>query len=326
MGKDTSILNLFSKLDCQASINQLVEISYKVALAYLRLNCKRVNKIFLENDLTFLEAAISSITPLFCKDCVEGVLPIVKEFHSWQPEIKTDNDAVYFLNKIIALRVEQYITHLLKENDPFFAKTLDSVNYLIKKEGFKKVSYFCKRYIVQSSTDEIQGKVIDEDSFELLPSSLFQDSKKCLKNIFVYLENETEYFPAIPLNSLVIKLRNLHGHSFSSQSSDFYFSSRIEVNEIVDSGLSNALEKLSESYCVNCKLDKIESEGFKKALKDMAEDLKDGGINRGLYEYLRNHFNGLEKEVYQSKYHNMLEYLLRVMKSSIRDKLLQGQS
>lgn len=323
MGKDTSILELFSKLDCQSSINQLVEKSYKAALAYLRLNCNRVNKIFAENDLTFSEAAISSIAPLFCKDANDQNLPIVKEFNSWHPPIKIEEDAIYFLNKVIARRVDQYIAHLLKEHDPFFAKILDSVNYLIKKEGCKKVSYFGKRFIVQSSCNEIDGKVIDEDSFSKLPTSLFQDNKKCLTNIFIYLKKGTKFFLAIPLNSLVIRLKNLHGLSFNPQNNDFNFTSKFEVTEIVNYGLNHALEKLNFSYCVNGKLNKIESESFRNALKDMAEDLKDGGINHGLYDYLKQYFNELEKQDYQSKYHNMLEYLLKAMKTTIREKIME---
>lgn len=323
MGKDTSILDMFSKLDNQSSINQLVEKSYKAALAYLRLNCNKVNKIFAENDLTFSEAAISSIAPLFFTDTNDHNLPIVKEFNIWKPPIQSDEDAIYFLNKVIARRVDQYIVHLLKEHDPFFAKILDSVIYLIKKESCKKVSYFGKRYIVQSSCHEIDGKVIDEDSFEKLPTSLFQDHKKCLTNVFIYLEKWTDFFLAIPLNSLVIRLRNLHGLSLNSSNSDFNFSSKFEVNEIVNSGLRYALDKLKYTYCANGKLDNIESESFINALKDMAEDLKDGGINHGLYDYLKQHFNGLEKQDYQNKYHNMLEYLLKVMKTSIRDKIME---
>lgn len=138
IGKVTSILELFSKLDCQSSINQLVEISYKAALGYLRINGSKVNKIFAENDLTFSVAAISSIAPLFCKESVDGVLPIIKEFNSWQPPIQAEEDVLFFLNKVVARRVEQFVSQLLKEDDPFFAKILDSVNYLIKKMVIRK--------------------------------------------------------------------------------------------------------------------------------------------------------------------------------------------
>jgi len=147
MGKNINLLGLFSQLDCQSSISRLVEITYKIALAHLRYNHRKFSKIFLIEELTQESVAVSAITPLFCKDSAEQGLPIIKEFNSWQPPIKTEDDALYFLNKIIAGRVEQHISHLFKEQDPFFAKILDSVNYLIKKGGYKKVSYFGNRRI-----------------------------------------------------------------------------------------------------------------------------------------------------------------------------------
>ena len=288
---------------------------------YLRYNHKKFSKIFSEAELTFEEAAISAITPLFCKDSDEQLLPIIKEFNSWHPPIKTEDDALYFLNKIISGRVEQQITHLLKEQDPFFAKILDSVNYLIKRGGYKKVSHFGKRYIVHSTCDDIKGKVIDQDSFEKLPSSLFQNRKTFLADLLTYLENETDFFPAIPINSLVIRIRNLNGITLPFLTNDFNFSSKFDIDEIVNLGLCHALKKLDDTYCTNGKLDKAESQSFKKALQDMAEDLKDGGVNRGLYDYLKQHISELEKTNYQNKYHNILEYLLKVMKNTIRENL-----
>ena len=321
MKKDTPILPLFSQLDCQSSVSRLVEITYKIALVYLRYNHRKFSKIFSETEVTFEEAAISAITPLFCKDSTEQGLPIIKEFNSWQPSIKTEDDALYFLNKIIAGRVEQHISHLFKEQDPFFAKILDSVNYLIKKGGYKKVRYFGKRYIVQSTCEEIKSKVIDQDSFEKLPTSLFQNRKTFIVDLHSYLKNETNFFPAIPLNALVLRLRNLNSNNLKIRESINDTSSNFDIDEAINLGLSCALEKLGDSYTSKGKLNECESQSFRLALMDMAEDLKDGGINRGLYDYLNQHITDLKKSDYQNKYHNILEYLLKVMKNTIREKL-----
>lgn len=106
-------------------------------------------------------------------------------------------------------------------------------------------------------------------------------------------------------------------------SSDSHFTSKFDVEEIVDMGLCQALKKLDDTYWTNGKLSNVERESFAKALRDLAEDLKDGEINRGLYGYLRQHIIGLEKNDYQFKYHNILEYLLKVMKNTIREKLTE---
>jgi len=318
------IIKELSNNSCsQSNLNVLIENSFRISRIYLYAKRLKIYKDINGGVSRFQDLAIDAITPLFCKDSAEQVLPIVREFNSWQPPIKTEDDALYFLNKIISGRVEQHISHLFKEQDPFFAKILDSVNYLIKKGGYKKVGYFGKRYIVQSTCEEIKGKVIDQDLFEKLPSSLFQKRKSFLADIFDYLENETDFFPAIPLNALVIRLRNLNNNNLKIRDNINDTSSNFDINELVSLGLGSALEKLNESYTSKGKLSECESQSFRMALMNMAEDLKDGGVNRGLYDYLKQHLIDLEKDVYQNKYHNILEYLLKVMKNTIREKLTE---
>ncbi|MCX8010291.1 MAG: hypothetical protein N3A61_04010, partial [Ignavibacteria bacterium] len=57
---------------------------------------------------------------------------------------------------------------------------------------------------------------------------------------------------------------------------------------------------------------------MKNALEDIAYDLKDGGINPGLYDYLHKYMDKLKIEEYKSNYHNILEYLVRLMKEKIK--------
>ena len=71
------------------------------------------------------------------------------------------------------------------------------------------------------------------------------------------------------------------------------------------------------------KLDYQEQKAFESALKEMASDLSDGGINPGLYHYLFPHLSGLSEIEYKTKYHNILEYLLKVMKNNIAEKLTE---
>lgn len=321
MGRQSDILPLFQEPINQSSLNCLIEKSYKAALTYVRYNYRRFNKFLAAIDSLAEDLALDSVAPLFCIESDNQVLPIIREYKSWQPPIHTEDDAVYFLSKVTASRVEQFLSHLLKERDPFFAKTLDSVNYLIKKNGYKKVRYFGQRYIVSEHCDEINAKVIDQDSFESLPSELFQNQKSFLEEIFCYLQKETKFFPAVPLNLLVNRLREINRATHNIVLHTNGHSANFEVDEIANAGLSQAIKKLEESYASTNKISQHECENFKKALKDMAEDLKDGGVNRGLYEYLQPYVNGLNKIDYQSKYHNILEYLLKVMKNTIKEEI-----
>ena len=93
------------------------------------------------------------------------------------------------------------------------------------------------------------------------------------------------------------------------------------MDELVNLALESALKKLENSYTAKSKLNELESNSLRSALTDISEDMKNGGINPGLYEYLSPYINDLSKEAYKDNYHNILEYLIKVTKGVIADNL-----
>lgn len=331
MNKNLQILHLISTPDSQQSVNNLVEICYKIALSQLRFSYKKVQRIILRDEISLEDIAIDSITLLFEKDHSGCFKNILEPFNSWQPPIKTEEEAFYFLSKIIQKRVEQHLSFLLKESDPFFSKLMDSVNYLIKKHSpsephkssFKKINYFGTVFIVASDTESISGKTIPIEEFEKLPAELFTGKKNLLQNIFLYLNSETSYVSAIPFNALIHKLKELNIALYNISESTTEQNDSIEINSIIAQALNKTIQKLEDSYVSKEKLSINEAEKFRKALTDISRDIKDGGVNPGLYKYLLAHFHSLDEETYKQKYHNILEYLLKVLKQNISDELVQ---
>lgn len=323
MEKDNQILRLLSSLNSRQSVNKMVEVCYKIALSILRFNYKRIHKIIVRDELSLDDIAIDSITSLFMKDEEGKFSAINSAFNSWQPPIKTEEEALYFLNKLIQKRVEQHLSLLLRESDPFFARLMDSVNYLIKKYGFNKINHFGTVYVVNSGCDEILNPIISVEEFQSLPYSLFENKKNFLQNLFGHLSSDTNYFAAIPFNALINKLKELNIALYRVSEATEEESEIFEINTVVNSALANTFQKLEEAYLTKGKMTEGEAEIFRKTLKDMAEDLKDGGVNPGLYKYLSANFPGLTEDCYKQKYHNILEYLLKLLKKDIADQLME---
>lgn len=323
MVKTFQILNLFEPLDSQQSINKLVEVCYKIALSTLRFNYKKIHKIIVRDELSIDDIAIDSITSLFVRDEEGKFSVITSAFNSWQPPIQTEEEALYFLNKLIQKRVEQHISLILRETDPFFARLMDSVNYLVKKYGFNKINHFGTVYIIEPDCNEILNPIISSEEFQSLPYSLFAERKSLLQNLFSYLSSNTNYFVAIPFNALINKQKELNISLYKISDSTEEESATFEINTVVNSALANTYWKLNESYIAKGKMTEEEAEIFRKTLKDMAEDLKDGGVNPGIYKYLSANFPGLDEECYKQKYHNILEYLLKLLKKDIADQLVE---
>lgn len=95
----------------------------------------------------------------------------------------------------------------------------------------------------------------------------------------------------------------------------------MEINEILRKGLDYTEKKLKESYVSKGKLTKKEQVMFVNVLTDMANDLRDGGLSLGMYEYFNKHFITLTKEEYLDNYQNILEYLLRLLKEKIAEEI-----
>jgi len=304
----------------EGNLNPVIEKSFNVAVHYLRSVHQRIFKLMNYNESSIEDLAIDAITPLFTSNG-NSELPFKTAFNNWSPSIETEKEFLFFLGKVVSKRVEQHIAYLLKESDPLFSTILNSLNYLIKKNGHTKTKYLGKVYIIESGTKKINGKVITDEVFNSIPASQFTENKKFLQNIFYYIKTETDFFPAIPVNALVFRFKELKSSGYNFEEKIESPARTYELIEFVRKGLSAAEAKLYNTYVAHEKLAKKEAQKFIKALKDISEDLMKGGVSPGLYGYLKPYFDDLSAEEYRKKYHNKLEYLFKVMRNTIADEL-----
>ncbi|GBD86687.1 hypothetical protein BMS3Abin03_00608 [bacterium BMS3Abin03] len=302
-------------------VNVLIESCTRIAVTHLKLIYSRIQKLLISDSLSLEDLAIDSIARLFAVSPEYNKTPIENAFHNWQPKISNEDEAIYFINKIVSNRVEQHVNKMLRNSDPFFAKILTTVEHYINKSSCKKLNHFGRICVVNENIFEITDTVINDDEFSVLPANLFLENKELFPNLFNFLSEETEHFPAIPLNSLVYKLKYLNVQSFTASEITASHLPKIEIEEIVCAGLNSTLKKLGSDYIARYKISDEDGDLFKKALTDIAEDLKNGGVSPGLYKYLQKHSEELSKEDYRKKYHNILEYLLKLMKNEIGEML-----
>ncbi len=311
------------KYQRSAEINFLVEKTYSLATSYIRLNHKKIFRLLQKGEYAISEIAVDAIAAMFIYDEEKKITPLVNSFNNWNPPVANESDALFFLNKVVAGRVEQHIFALLREYDPFFSKILDSINYLIKTGGYKKISSAGKSLIVENNVTVLCGDVINYEEFEKIPSKLLIDKKKLLPSVFNYLKNETNFTEAIPINLLVNRIKHIKFTDYISNYNDSVQADDIELSEFTDSGFNSASSKLELTYVKKGKLSKYEADCIQNALRDMSNDLLDGGISPGMYEYLTVYMKDLDKDQYLTNYHNIIEYLIKVMKNTIAEKITQ---
>ncbi len=196
MENNSQIISFFNNPDYQRSqqlLNTVIEKSYQIAFRYLRYHQRKIVNILLREDITLQELAIDSIAELFVEIENDKLTVLQETFFKWEPQIKTEYEALFFLNKVVAGKVEQNIFKLLKEEDPFFSKLLDSVNYLIKQNGFQKIHFLGKTYISENLQNNFDKEFITSEEFDRLPSELFTQKKLLLMSILSHLKLETDF-------------------------------------------------------------------------------------------------------------------------------------
>ncbi|MCX8106002.1 MAG: hypothetical protein N3D80_09050 [Ignavibacterium album] len=321
MKSSVEILPLLLNPDCPHSRRKLIEVSYRIAQNYVSYNHRRVKKILISEEITPAELALEAISSLFEVDGNKRFTVINDALEKWLPPVSSEEEALFFLNKLVQKKTEQHISKLLRQADPFFSRLLDKINYHIKKNGYQKIHFLGNVYIVPGEFQKISGRVIKEEDFNNIPKSLFNLSSGLLANLFNYLEQETEFSKAIPLNLLIFRLKETESSLFEIDESTSDYIEKSNVDSIIQKALNSTLQKLNESYLQKNKIDKNELLLFEKTLRDIAFDLKDGGVNPGLHKYLFAHSPNISPELYSQRYRNILEYLFKLLKQNIAYEL-----
>ena len=302
-------------------ISQLIDYCIKTAISFLRNNYKtRINSnLFSEESISDL--AIDSIIPLVVKNN-EGILGIKKSILTWDEEIKNEIDAQFFISKLIWKRADQTITKLLKEKDPFFEKIIKTLNFCISKNNIKKIRYFGTVYVVEENVKELPGNLIKFEDFSKIPVEFFGFKQIVLfEKLLEHIKTKTEYFPAIPLNLLVKRVKEFYLSSRQISISEYsYINNAFVYEDILKNELSSLQNRINTFYIPNSKLTKKDAELIMASFRDISKDMLNGGISGSLFDYLKNREESLTSEQFYSDYHSIMNCLFK----NFKNRILEG--
>ncbi len=309
------------------SLREFIEICTGISLKYLNKRHYKLKTIFSVNNILFEDIAVDAVAPLFIKYNSLNITGMQKSLTDWDKKLDSESGASFFLHKLIWNRTDQTVVKLLGEIDPVYKKLLKNLIYNAKNTGYKKISYMGELYLIEDSKTEINGTLISESDFNNIPSAFLNGKlNSVIHNIIEYIKKETKSFPAIPLNLLVKRLKRLYLERIDNPDSfTVNFEISFDLNNILKSSLQNVLNKLNNDYVAKEKLTVSEGESFKLAIKDIVLDLKDGGMNRGMEEYLKPYFINVSVSDLKTRYHNLFAYLVKLLKKDIADRLEKNE-
>jgi len=306
-------------------ITALYNMCYKIAMATLAQKYFRQSYIFSNSNNSFESIASDAIAPLFISSKPNEPIGIQRSVLQWDSPITNEAQADFFIHKIVWNRVAQHITKLLKETDPIFKKIHSSLKRFIDKNDYNRIPYLGIMFITESHNKKILNRIISNEEIENLPCNLFFGKyDDVLKNIFNYIENETNFFPAIPLNALIRKLKSLNGNEHFTPLLNISapsFEEVFDIDCIIEESLTQVYDTIEKSYSKSSKIDENISKAYKSALRDMAEDMKYGKTSKSLFEYLRFYLSNLTSHEFYSTYHSHLNHLKMQLKKTVIDKI-----
>ncbi len=324
----SNILSFLEKIKTgeiyNSELHEFIKICYKIGVGYLLKKHQKHKKLLSASGINFFDITVDSITPLFIKNNSLNMMGIQNSLSKWKKNISSNNDALFFLQKLITKRIDQTVNKILSEIDPVFGKILNNVMYYSKTKGLKRSYYFGEAYLIDIGANKITESVIKGDEFNNIPAELFiGKTNMVIDNVYNYIKNNTSYFAAIPINSLVLRLKHLYANEFNNnQFTEDNYQSVYFINQIFEDAIFKLNVLIDDNYIAKNKLSESEGVKFKLALKDISFDMKDGGINRGLVDYIQPYFDEKTFNDAKDKFYNILEYLYRLLRKEIKKSLV----
>lgn len=305
----------------RVELNSLIEDCFKLTTVQVRYQISKIHKPGIMGDLTAKDIAIDAIAPLFTPANDGLIHHLSNSFIDWSPPITNEEQAKFMLVSVLAHRVKQHLHNLMRENDPFFARILDSLNYYIKKEKLIKIEKLKVCYISVENPVLGDFRYLDYTHLSSAPSVLFNAKKLNIKAILDELTGINEEAVAIPLLALARRIKEVNLNIdrpviYCNETETEY-----DIDCLTKTAYHKVLEKLQISYVSKGKLSSDEAGMIEKALVEMLSDIKDGGVKPGLFHYFQIFNEDMPHEVYKSRYHNILEYLLKVLKLELSQML-----
>ena len=301
-------------------IQKLYNYCYKIAEASLWAKLKMNPNEMSKFGTTPQQIAYDSISLLFINN-VAGIMNLQQAYKNWEKKIVDESDIDFFLHSLVWKSLEQEIYNLQKESDPIFAKIHKTISIGISQNNYRKVHHFGTVYVISDSYSDIEGPVIPAEEFLLIPVQLFlYRQKKLLEGLIEYIQQNTEYFPAIPLNLLVRQIKEIYlRENFRADNYDEF--RLIEIWDIILNVKDNIFDKINRSYVENGKLNKHEADKIVQIFNNISNDLVNGGMHLNLVDYFENVFCEVGKDEYYLKYQKILNYLFNIYRDEIQASL-----
>ncbi len=309
--------------------NYLFEMLIEVARIRIRFVSKTKYFSLERNEISMDDIALEAVSNLLSNNDADYLDSLRKTFVSWDPKITTEEEANFFVNKILDRSIYQSIVKKYTEIDPLFSKILKEIKRIhLANHQFKLIQKTGVDYLSMVSDEEFNElNLIPQDELIVLTINQYPDNnyiRGWIEEVFNSILEFTEYSPMLPINSLALKIKIEMG---AVHKIDLNVLPDPEMIVLYKEGIVFSLKKVhtriqsltkkKEAY------DEKTSAIFSDAITDIANDLMQGEVVKNYYNYLRYYDSNLTIDVYRDTYRSQFEYLIKLLKNEIANYYLE---
>lgn len=309
--------------------NYLFEMLIEAARIRIRFVSKTKYFSLERNEISMDDIALEAVSNLLSNNEADYLESLRKTFSSWDPKITTEEEANFFINKIIDRSIYQSIVKKYTEIDPLFSKILKEIKRIHQaNHQFKLIQKTGVDYLSMVSELEFDElNIIPQDELIVLSINKYPDNnyiRGWIEEVFNSILEFTEYSPILPINSLALKIKIEMG---AVHKIDLNVLPDPEMIVLYKEGIVSSLKKVhiriqsltkkKESY------DEKTSAIFSDAITDIANDLMQGETVKNYYDYLRFYDSDITIDIYRDSYRSQFEYLIKLLKNEIANYYLE---
>lgn len=349
------IRNICAGTYCQSELIQLINLTQKISLGYLKyqeVTGKRISGERLETEVELDDLAIDCIAELFSRDNDNQFVQLKRYFEpkfEEDPDI-SDADVLILVRRLVVRKTKQELSRIFRERDPEGAKIVRNIKVAIRSsEKLHVFKDMGKEFVFYTNGHKIDQENVDIDDAELaqylrrtnppIPEDVLQsrfidvyqpnDSvSSAIGKLLETVYKQQDYQNYLSMDIVVKFLRKVKFEAYKEKvKSDEHVptpADHLESKEIEDYiGVVMELmwEKIDKQYLRTGKLPSYKAEVYNKALRDVLYDLIEKKDNSSYFRNLKYYLPNLTQQEYRKQERSVFEYLAKVAKREFRGYL-----
>ncbi len=354
--KSAKLVPLVQKIcECSYSPRELTEfinISQKIAVSYLKyleLNGLNIRPRKSEGLNELENIAIDCIAGLFIRNDEGEFIQLQRYFGGEFGADRTSSEVqiASLLRRLIVKKTKQELSRIFKERDPEGAKIIRNIKVAIKNSdklmSFKGIGrefvYFKKNSFHLNDENGHHNNRYYENKKSAIPEKVLfyhfleeyspTDSiSSMLDKMMQIVDNLPDYknYLAIDLISKIIRevtFQHVHEKlsNYTADSSPLYDLQKKEINQVNQLVIKLIHQKIYDQYCSKSKISFDKADIYCMAITDYINELTQDKETDSNFKYLKRYIPDLTQKSYREQERSIFEYLVKVTKKSLRNKL-----